>query len=109
MAIIETQIEPQSTIQEPCPISPEGREQECISLAFDLVKQRLQAGTASSAETVHFLRLATQQTALATEKLRRENDKIAAQTEAIESTKHTEELISDALASMRSYQSASLL
>ena len=35
----------------------EGRENELISMAYDLVAQRLKDGTATSAETVHFLKM----------------------------------------------------
>lgn len=40
-------------------LTPEAREQQLISLAVDLVEQRLLDGTASAQETVHFLKLAT--------------------------------------------------
>ena len=40
-------------------LSPEVRENQMISLAMDLVEKRLREGTASSAETTHFLKLAT--------------------------------------------------
>lgn len=40
-------------------LTPEAREGQMISLAMDLVEQRLRNGTASSQETTHFLRLAT--------------------------------------------------
>ena len=37
-------------------LSPEAEEEQMISLAHDLVKQRLIDGTASSQETTHFLK-----------------------------------------------------
>ena len=37
--------------------SPEAQEQYMINLAMTLVERRLQEGTASSAETTHFLKL----------------------------------------------------
>ena len=48
-------------------LTPEARENQMISLAMDLVEQRLLNGTASSQETTHFLKLGT-----AKEKLERE-------------------------------------
>ena len=39
--------------------SPEAQEQYMINLAMTLVEKRLREGTASSAETTHFLKLAT--------------------------------------------------
>jgi hypothetical protein len=38
-------------------LNPEARENQLISLAIDLVEQRLLDGTASSQETTHFLKL----------------------------------------------------
>ena len=38
-------------------LTPEARENQLISLAVDLVEQRLIDGTASSQETTHFLKL----------------------------------------------------
>ena len=40
-------------------LTPEARENQLISLAIDLVEQRLIDGTASSQETTHFLKLAS--------------------------------------------------
>lgn len=39
--------------------SPEAQEQYMINLTMQLVERRLREGTASSAETTHFLKLAT--------------------------------------------------
>ena len=54
-------------------LDPEVRENQLISYAIDLVEQRLLDGTASSQETTHFLKLATQ-------KSRLENQLLEAQT-----------------------------
>lgn len=43
-------------------LTPEARENQMISLAMDLVEKRIREGTASSAETTHFLKLATSKT-----------------------------------------------
>ena len=50
-------------------LSPEVRENQMISLAMDLVEKRLREGTASSAETTHFLKLATVKSELEKKKL----------------------------------------
>lgn len=85
------------------PLTPEARESRCISLAYDLVEQRLSDGTASSQETTHFLRLATQKERLEND-LREEQRKLmAAKTEAIQSAKRVEELYADAIKAMRRY------
>lgn len=88
----------------PPPISDEGRENQLISLAYDLVEQRLRDGSASSAETTAILRLGTAKARLEKEKLEQEVRLTAAKTEAIESAKKTEELMEKALQAMRSYQ-----
>lgn len=84
-------------------ITPEAREQQLISLAVDLVEQRLIDGTASSQETTHFLKLATSKYRLETEKLRTDNELNAAKTQAIKSAENQEQLYKEAIAAMRRY------
>ena len=84
-------------------LTPEAREQQMISLATDLVEQRLIDGTASSQETTHFLKLATTKARLEKEKLEMEIKLAAAKTESLESSKRTEELYLNALNAMRNY------
>ena len=40
--------------------TPEAREQQLISAAYDLVEERILNGTATSQELVHFLKLGSQ-------------------------------------------------
>lgn len=84
--------------------SPEARENELIALAYDLVEQRLRKGTATSQETVHFLRMGSirQQEELA--KLRNENELLKAKTESIQASHTSEELYREAIAAMQSYK-----
>ena len=49
--------------------SPEAQEQYMINLTMQLVERRLREGTASSAETTHFLKLATMKADLEKKKL----------------------------------------
>ena len=49
--------------------TPEAQEQYMINLAMTLVEKRLREGTASSAETTHFLKLATMKADLEKKKL----------------------------------------
>lgn len=83
--------------------TPEGRENQLISLAIDLVEKRLIEGTASSQETTHFLKLASSKSRLEIEKLRKENELITAKTEALQSAKRMEELYAEAIKAMQSY------
>ena len=84
-------------------LTPEARENQMISLAMDLVEQRLLDGTASSQETTHFLKLATTKAQLEKEKLKSENALLGAKKEAIESAKRVEELYTNALNAMKNY------
>lgn len=83
--------------------TPEGREDQMISLAVDLAEEQLREGTASSQVITHFLKLATTREKLEKEKLACENQLLKAKTEAIESQKHIEELYAEAIKAMRSY------
>lgn len=84
-------------------LTPEARENQLISLAVDLVEQRLLDGTASSQETTHFLKLGSMKNRLEMEKLEEENRLLKAKTEALRSQKRVEELYAEALNAMKSY------
>lgn len=84
-------------------LTPEARESQLISLAVDLVEQRLLDGTASSQETTHFLKLASMKNRLEIQKLQEQNKFLQAKTEALQSAKRIEELYSEAISAMRSY------
>lgn len=84
-------------------LSPEARENQLISLAVDLVEQRLLDGTASSQETTHFLKLGSMKHRLEMEKLQEENKLLQAKTEALQSAKRVEELYAEAISAMRRY------
>lgn len=84
-------------------LTPEARENQCIALAMDLVEERLREGTASSQETVHFLKLGSMKERLEREKLEEENKLLRAKTEAIQSQKRMEEVYEKALLAMQRY------
>lgn len=84
-------------------LTPEARENLCISLAMDLVQQRLLDGSASSQETTHFLKLATSRAKLEKEILEKQKELISAKTEALVAEKHRDELYKEAIAAMRKY------
>lgn len=84
-------------------LTPEAREQQLISLAYDLVEQRLLDGTASSQETTHFLKLASQKARLETERLAHENELIKAKTQNLRDQADMKSLYADAIAAMRRY------
>ena len=84
-------------------LTPEARQNQLIALATDLVEKRLIEGTASSQETTHFLKLATQEAKLMVKILEKQEELISAKTEAIKSSQRTEELYTDAIIAMREY------
>jgi hypothetical protein len=83
--------------------TPEGRENQLVSLAYDLVEKRIRQGTATSQEVTHFLKLGSTREALEQERLRHENELTAVKIAALESQKVVEELYREALNAMRSY------
>jgi hypothetical protein len=85
------------------PLTPEAEENQLISLATDLVKQRLIDGTASSQETTHFLKLGSSKARVEKEILERQRDLIVAKTEALQAANRIEELYTDAINAMRRY------
>ena len=91
--------------QRPLPpaITPEGKEMQMISLAMDLVEQRLRNGTASSQETTHFLKLGSIRNQLEVEKLRKETQLLEVKKESLESSARMEKLYSDAMEAMKTY------
>lgn len=84
-------------------LTPEGRENQLISLAYDLVEKRLLEGTASSQETTHFLKMGSAKERQEKEKLQEEIKLLKAKTENIKSMKRSEELMEEALKAFRQY------
>lgn len=82
----------------------EARQEQMIMLAYDLVEQRLLDGTATSQETTHFLKLASEKERLEIEKQRQEIELAKAKIKTLESEQNQERLYSDALKAFRSYQ-----
>lgn len=84
-------------------ISPEARENQLIALAYDLVEQRLKDGTATSQETTSLIKLGNTKARLEIEKMKHETELLKAKTDAIESSKRSEELYANAIEAMRKY------
>lgn len=92
----ETQLRPALT--------PENREQQLGNLALNLAEQQLLDGTASSQVITYFLKATSQRERLERLRLEEENKKLRAQTEALQSAKHIEELYANAMAVFKGYQ-----
>lgn len=98
----------QTTSSNPAPklrpaLSPENRETQMAALAMDLVEQRLRDGTASSQETTHFLKLVSSKAKLEQERLKLENELVAAKTKALANAEEIKVLYEEALKAMRRY------
>lgn len=83
--------------------TPEGRENQLISLAADLAEKQLVEGSASAQVITHFLKLASSRELLEQERLQRENLLLSAKIEQLASAKRIEELYETALNAMRTY------
>lgn len=96
--------EPKSnSSRRPPATTPEGRENQMISLSVDLAEKQLKDGTASAQVISHFLKLGSSRERLEQERLSRENELLEAKKEAMASAKRVEELYTTALNAMRSY------
>lgn len=84
-------------------LTPEGREEQLISLAVNLAEKKLRDGTASSQLITHYLKLASPKNDLEREKLIEENKLLRAKTEALQSQKRSEELFEEAIRAMKEY------
>ena len=84
-------------------LTPESRENQLIALAIDCVEERLLNRTASSQETVHFLKLASSKYKVELEKMKLENELIQAKTKAIADAADMKELYAEAIKAMRLY------
>lgn len=81
----------------------EGREDQLIAAAMDLVERRIAEGTASAQETVHFLKLGSVRNQLEQAKLKAENDMLMARVKEMESRQSSEGLYAEALAAFKGY------
>lgn len=81
----------------------DGRENQLIALAVDVVEKQLKEGTVSSQVLTHFLKLASTREQLEQSRLRQENELLRAKVDQLASAKKVEELYAAALEAMRSY------
>ena len=93
--------------ESPLAKTPEGRENQLVSLAVDLAEQQLRAGTASSQVITHYLKMGSPREQLEKERLRNENELLKAKVDSLSSAKRIEELYDNALKAMRSYDGRS--
>lgn len=86
-------------------LTPEAREGQMVSLAMDLVEERLRNGTASSQETTHFLKIAANKRIdeLNIQLAQKDLELKEAKKQAIYSAERMEQLYSEAIRAMQRY------
>jgi len=84
--------------------TPEGRENQIISDAYDLAEQQIRNGTASAQVITHFLKAGSSRERFEKLKIQHENDLLEAKREAMISAARSEEMFEKAIRAMRSYQ-----
>lgn len=83
--------------------TPEGRQDQLIAAAYDLVEKRIHDGTASAQETVHFLRQGSLRERLEQEKMKQENLMLQAKIEEMEARKNSGSKLELALLAFTTY------
>lgn len=83
--------------------SPEDREHELASAAYDLAEEQMRSGTASSQVITHFLKMGSTRERLEQERMRHEVELMEVKKEQLEGQKRVEELYVNALEAMRGY------
>lgn len=84
--------------------TPEERENQLVSLAFDVAEKQMLEGTVSATVMVHWLKLGTARSKLEEEKLRKENILLEARANDLGSSKEAEARYAEAVRAIRSYQ-----
>jgi hypothetical protein len=83
--------------------TPEGRENQLISLAVDLAEKQLAEGIASSQVISHYLKLGSSREKLEQERISKENELLEVKKAAMESAQRVEALYEEAMNAFRSY------
>src|SRR3954465_230748 len=83
--------------------TPEARELELSSAAYDLAEDQIRQGTASSQVITHFLRAGSMRERLEQERMAHEIELMEVKKQQLEGQKRVEELYVSALEAMRSY------
>lgn len=86
--------------------TPETKENQMISMAFNLAEEKLRDGTASSQLITHFLKLATEREQLEKDRLRAELAVAEAKIDHMKSQVTSQKLYEDALKAFADYSGA---
>lgn len=88
----------------PAATTPEARENQLVSAAYDLAEKQLREGTASAQVITAFLKLGSSRERLEQQRLEHENALTKAKIKDLEDRASVEALYRDALSAMSSYQ-----
>lgn len=102
MAISRKPAEPEKP-RRPAAKTPEARERQLISLAFDVAEKQMLDGSASAQVITHYLKMGTPRERLERKKLEEENALLRAKVEGMASAARVEELYEGAIRAMRAY------
>ena len=83
--------------------TPEGRENELISMAYEEVAMRIRYHEATSAELVHFLKMGSEKERLERSKIEAEMELQRAKAESIEAGRSMEEIAKNAIEAFKRY------
>jgi len=86
--------------------TPEAREDELASVAYDLAEEQLRSGTASSQVITHFLKAGSRRERMEQMRMAHEIELMEVKKEQLEGQKRVEALFVEAISAMRSYQGA---
>lgn len=86
-------------------ITPEGREQQLISLAVDLAEKQLRDGSASPSVINHYLKMASKRETLEREILEKQSKLIEVKAQNFAQGKEQEQLAKAAIEAMKTYSS----
>lgn len=93
---------PKKTAPRPA-MSAEAVENRLINKTYKAVEKRIEDGTATAAELIHFLRLGSTKEQLELEKLKKENELLKAKAGAIRSQEETKEMYDKAIKAFNKY------
>ena len=83
--------------------TPEGREQQLISLAVDEAERQMREGTASSQIICHYLKLASPTAKIERDILQNQRDLLAAKTAALKAQEETKVMYDEVIKAMKRY------
>lgn len=85
-------------------VSPKDREEELVSLAYDVAEEQMRNGTATSQVITHFLKLGSLREQKELETMDMKNEFVAQKIELMKSQERNKEIAEEAMRAFRSYQ-----